>query len=170
MEMHCVTRRAVLAGAGAAGLACLAGCEAYGGNAGAAAPEEAAPVEEAPAASGSPEASGSAAPSASGAPPAPGGGGPAPLALVSDIPVGGGKVFADKGVVVTQPTAGSIKAFSAECTHAGCTVTNVSGGTINCNCHGSKFKVADGSVAKGPAPKALAAKKVTVEGGAIRLG
>ncbi|MBD0742487.1 Rieske (2Fe-2S) protein [Streptomyces sp. CBMA152] len=91
------------------------------------------------------------------------------LAKTADIPQGGGKVFPDQGVVVTQPTAGTFKAFSATCTHQGCTVKDVVGGTINCPCHGSKYDPATGSVKAGPAPRPLPAKKITVEGGAIKL-
>ena len=40
----------------------------------------------------------------------------------AEIPVGGGKVFEALKVVVTQPTAGDFKAFSAVCTHQACTV------------------------------------------------
>ncbi|HEY9439408.1 MAG TPA: Rieske (2Fe-2S) protein, partial [Streptomyces sp.] len=54
------------------------------------------------------------------------------LAKTADIPEGGGMVFADKGVVVTQPVAGQFKAFSSKCTHQGCAVNEISNGTINC--------------------------------------
>ncbi|WP_438294950.1 Rieske (2Fe-2S) protein [Streptomyces sp. HUAS TT7] len=91
------------------------------------------------------------------------------LGKTSDIPQGGGKIFAAQGVVVTQPTAGQFKAFSAKCTHQGCAVSSVSGGTINCPCHGSKFDVADGSVKGGPAPSPLPAAAISVQGDAIRL-
>jgi Rieske Fe-S protein len=70
---------------------------------------------------------------------------------------------------VTQPAAGTFAAFSAICTHQGCAVDAVDGGTINCPCHGSKFKIADGSVANGPASQALEKKKVTVANGKITL-
>lgn len=92
------------------------------------------------------------------------------LAKTSDIPVGGGKVFKDEKVVVTQPEKGDFKAFSAVCTHAGCTVSEVAGGTINCACHGSKYRVADASVAGGPAPRPLPPRKIDVTGNSITLG
>lgn len=80
----------------------------------------------------------------------------------SDVPVGGGTVLKDEKLVVTQPTAGSFRCFTAVCTHQGCLVNKVEAGTIDCPCHGSKFKVADGAVAKGPATKPLEEKKITV--------
>jgi Rieske Fe-S protein len=155
------SRRIVLAGAGAAAIAALGGCATYGeGNA----PP---PVEEeVPADEPSTAASASGPPGPGGKTPAP----PPPLADTSEIPVGGGKVFEGKKVVVTQPRAGTFKAFSAVCTHQGCLVTEVEGGTIVCPCHGSAFKIADGSVAQGPAGRPLSAKKITVDGSAIRLG
>lgn len=77
------------------------------------------------------------------------------LVKAADVPVGGGTVITDKKVVVTQPKAGEFKAFSAVCTHQGCLVNSVSDGTINCPCHGSKFRITDASVAHGPAKKPL---------------
>ncbi|MFE9122413.1 Rieske (2Fe-2S) protein [Streptomyces sp. NPDC007172] len=96
-------------------------------------------------------------------------GGGSVLGTTSEVPQGGGKIFAKEGVVVTQPTAGQFKAFSAKCTHEGCAVSSVSGGTINCPCHGSKFDVTDGSVKGGPAPSPLAPAAIKVEGGSIKL-
>ncbi|MEU6807313.1 Rieske (2Fe-2S) protein, partial [Streptomyces neyagawaensis] len=84
------------------------------------------------------------------------GGGEA-LATTADIPVGGGKIFKDEKVVVTQPQEGDFKAFSAVCTHRACLVTTVEDGTINCPCHGSKFSVTDGAVENGPAQRPLPA-------------
>ena len=92
------------------------------------------------------------------------------LADTADLPVGGGTIFKDQKVVVTQPQEGQFKAFSAICTHQQCLVGSVSDGTINCPCHGSKFKIADGSVANGPANKPLAEKTIKVEGDSITLG
>jgi Rieske Fe-S protein len=85
------------------------------------------------------------------------------------IPVGGGKIFADQKVVVTQPTAGDFKAFSAVCTHQSCVVSGVADGTIDCACHGSKFDIATGAVKQGPATKALPEKTVSVSGDGITV-
>ncbi|MFG2563504.1 Rieske (2Fe-2S) protein [Streptomyces sp. NPDC048496] len=97
------------------------------------------------------------------------GGAASVLAKTADIPEGGGKVFADKGVVVTQPKAGDFKAFSSKCTHQGCAVSSVSGGTINCPCHGSKFDAATGRVSAGPATEPLPTASIKVEGDSITL-
>ncbi|MDT0485735.1 MULTISPECIES: Rieske (2Fe-2S) protein [Streptomyces] len=91
------------------------------------------------------------------------------LAKTSEIPVGGGKIFKDEKVVVTQPKEGEFKAFSDICTHQGCQVTSVSDGTINCPCHGSKFNITDGSVANPPANKPLPEKQIKVSGDSIQL-
>jgi Rieske Fe-S protein len=98
------------------------------------------------------------------------GGAASALGMTSDIPVGGGKVFFSAKVVVTQPAAGTFKAFSAVCTHQQCTVDQVSGGTIDCPCHGSQFSVKDGSVVSGPASSPLPAAPITVTGTSIELG
>lgn len=98
-------------------------------------------------------------------PPAPEAG----LASTGDIPVGGGKVFGNEQVVITQPTPGEFLGFSAVCTHQGCSVADVSGGTINCTCHGSKFQIEDGSVANGPAQEPLPSRALTIDGDQISL-
>ena len=87
----------------------------------------------------------------------------------ADVPVGGGTILADAKVVVTQPEKGTFKAFTAVCTHQGCTVTKVLGGKIVCPCHGSTFSITDGSPQGGPAQSALAEKKVSVEGDQISV-
>ncbi|MGW5252430.1 Rieske (2Fe-2S) protein [Streptomyces sp. NPDC004012] len=91
------------------------------------------------------------------------------LAKTSDIPEGGGKVFADQGVVVTQPSAGTFKAFSSKCTHQGCAVKDIADGVITCPCHNSQFSATDGSVKKGPATQPLPAAKISVSGDEITL-
>jgi Rieske Fe-S protein len=153
------TRRAAFAVAAGGCAFALAGCSSYGEDA-------AAVVSAAPSA----DATESGEDAAEGGEEDEGGGGSAQsIASVSKIPVGGGLILKKQGVVLTQPTKGKIKAFSATCTHAGCAVTKVADGTINCPCHGSKFNVADGSVANGPAKKPLPAKAVKVDGNAVSL-
>jgi Rieske Fe-S protein len=149
-------RRNVIVGAGI-GLAAsvLAACTTYGKK----------PTVE-PA--GSPASS---APAGSPASSAPAGspGAPAPanaLTKTADVPVGSGVILDD--IVVTQPTAGVFEAFSSVCTHAGCTVSEVTD-VISCPCHGSKFNL-DGSVANGPAKKPLESKAIKVQGDSIVAG
>ena len=96
-------------------------------------------------------------------------GGGTALGTTSEVPVGGGKVFTSAKVVVTQPTAGEFKGFSAVCTHLGCIVDKVADGTIDCPCHGSKYSIKDASVVHGPAPRPLPAQKIDVAGGKISL-
>jgi Rieske Fe-S protein len=91
------------------------------------------------------------------------------LGSTSSIPVGGGAIFADHKVVVTQPTAGTFKGFSTTCTHLGCQVNKVADGLIQCPCHGSRYSVTDGTVKAGPAPKALPAANIAVNGTQIVL-
>jgi Rieske Fe-S protein len=87
----------------------------------------------------------------------------------SDIPVGGGKVYGKLGVVVTQPEAGTFKAFSATCTHQGCQVSRVSDEAIQCMCHFSKYSISDGAVEGGPAPEPLPAVDITVADGQVTI-
>lgn len=91
-----------------------------------------------------------------------------PLAAVADVPVGGGLVLAAQDTVLVQPDAGTIRAFTATCTHQGCAVTEVAAGEIRCVCHGSTFAL-DGTVTGGPAPAPLAEKAVVVVDGAVAL-
>ncbi|HEU5355881.1 MAG TPA: Rieske (2Fe-2S) protein [Actinocrinis sp.] len=91
------------------------------------------------------------------------------LGKASQIPVGGGMVFADHKVVVTQPKAGTYKAFSSVCTQAGCQCNEVASGMINCPCHGASFSISDGSALQGPTQTPLPAKNVMVTDGQIYL-
>ena len=152
------TRRGVLAGVGLVGLAgaitaCGAGASSSAPAAGNAGTTPAAPGSAAPAGSGA----GSSAPAANA------------LATTSQIQVGSGMIFSGPQVVVTQPSAGEFKAFSAVCTHMGCIVSQVSNGTIDCPCHGSQYSITTGDVVAGPAPKPLPAKQIKVSGGSIFL-
>ena len=147
------SRRTLLACAGAACAAALAGCARYNSNNGGVAGSQPAQSSSPPAA---PAGTGAAAPA-----------GPPVLASTTDIPVGGGKILAEKKIVITQPKASSFRAFTAVCTHQGCIVGSVAGGTINCPCHGSKFSISDGSVVNGPAASPLAPVSIKVQGTSI---
>jgi Rieske Fe-S protein len=179
-QHQCATRRCVLLGAGVLGVAgvltaCSTAAVPYDADVAGQAP---ATAPTTPPATGAGPASGAAA-APSGSPAAKGGSGNGSaktsgpvgtvLGTAAEVPVGGGKVFTAAKVVVTQPSKGVFKAFSAVCTHVGCLCNQVADGTINCPCHGSKFKITDGSVAAGPAPASLPAAKVTVSGGKIIL-
>ncbi|MEU8894253.1 Rieske (2Fe-2S) protein [Nocardia sp. NPDC048505] len=141
MTLPDLNRRTVVAGAGAlAAAATLTACSTYGKD------DSPAPTEPAP----------------------PGPAGPASgLAKTADIPVGGGKIVGN--TVLTQPTAGQFVGLDTTCTHAGCKVTEIAGGTIICPCHGSKFGL-DGAVAAGPATRPLKSKSIRVEGDSIVEG
>ena len=145
------SRRALLAGAGVTCAAMLAGCTTHDASNG-----------------GSTPATSRTATSAGGSAPATAAAGA--LAATSQVPDGGGKIIDGPNIVITQPESGSFKAFTAICTHEGCIVNNVSNGTINCPCHGSKFSIKDGSVVNGPAPSPLAAIAIKVEGTSIFQG
>ncbi len=96
-----------------------------------------------------------------------GSGGGGVLASTADVPVGGCFVVSAAKVVVTQPTEGDFKAFSAICTHQGCPVESSSDGEIPCPCHGSRFSLEDGSAVSGPATAGLAPVEITVDGDSI---
>ncbi len=91
------------------------------------------------------------------------------LGAASEIPVGGGKIFATARVVVTQPVSGQYLGFSAVCTHVGCILSEVANGTIDCPCHGSEFKITTGAVVTGPAPSPLPKKQIKIVNGQVVL-
>jgi Rieske Fe-S protein len=182
------TRRGVLIGVSLAGLGgALAGCST------AAVPYDAGEAGVAPNAPAQAAGPGSGAMSSSGPMPSPAGtpgtgrmsSSPAPsrnaratkkakvtgtvLGQASDIPVGGGAIYTAAKVVVTQPSPGQYKAFSAVCTHVGCIMNKVANGTIDCPCHGSEFKITNGAVVTGPAPSPLPKKKIKIVNGQVLL-
>jgi Rieske Fe-S protein len=134
------TRRAVFAGVGAVGaVTALAACGSDG-----------------PAATDPSEAPTSAAPSG-------------PIAKTADIPLGGGRVFPEAGVVITQPTANVFVGFSSICTHQSCVLSGVADGKINCACHFSAFDLASGEVVNPPATRKLPGRDLRVDGDDISL-
>ena len=147
-------RRVLLAGGAVAGVGVLAACGGSGSSATSSAASSAATSASAPAPT-------SAAATTSGS-----GGGGAVLGPVSQVPVGGGTVFASgsEKIVVTQPTAGVFEGFSAVCPHEGCNCNAVQDGLILCPCHGSAFAITDGAVQRGPARQGLAPVSVEVQG------
>jgi Rieske Fe-S protein len=153
------TRRAALAVAAGGCAFALAGCSSYGEDA--AAVVSAAPSTE-PSDDGDDKAT-------EGEGEDSGGSTAKSIAAVSKIPVGGGLILKKQGVVLTQPTKGKIKAFSTTCTHAGCAVTKVADGTINCPCHGSKFAIEDGAPTDGPAGSPLEAVDIKVKSKKVYL-
>lgn len=92
----------------------------------------------------------------------------AELGPASDVPVGGGRIFSEQRIVVTQPTEGQFTGLSSICPHQGCSVGSVAGGVIVCPCHDSRFGL-DGEVLQGPARGPLEPRPVTVADGTITL-
>jgi nitrite reductase/ring-hydroxylating ferredoxin subunit len=136
----CAGRRALLAGAGAAGLLAACGDDP-------APPSTAAPQQPAPT-------------SAAAAPT------PAPsLASTTDVPVGGGTVVG--GVLVVQPVAGTFKAYDAACPHKGVKINPPQDGVATCPAHKSTFAIADGARISGPAPTGL--KEIPIKVDADRI-
>jgi cytochrome b6-f complex iron-sulfur subunit len=143
-----VTRRTALVGGVAAvgAVAALAGCSSSSSG-------------------GSPAASG-------GSPAASTGAGSGALAKLADVPVGGAvaaQAADGSPIIVAQPTAGNVVAFTAVCTHMGCTV-KPAGKELDCPCHGSKYDAFTGKVLGGPAPAPLAPVPVKVSGADVVSG
>jgi cytochrome b6-f complex iron-sulfur subunit len=101
---------------------------------------------------------------------APSGG--APLASLADVPVGGAvsaKTSDGKPLIIAQPTKGTVVAFSAICTHMGCTVAPA-GKQLDCPCHGSVYEAATGKNVSGPAPRPLTPFAVHLDGDQVLPG
>jgi thiosulfate dehydrogenase [quinone] large subunit len=96
--------------------------------------------------------------------------GSAIIALAS-FPVGSTMQFTapDGNPAILFRTKSGVFAYSAICTHQGCTVAySPLEHTINCPCHGAKFDPNNGAkVVAGPAPTPLAKYNVTIQGDSI---
>ena len=94
-----------------------------------------------------------------------------PLAKLADVPVGGSYASAGMNgqpIVIAQPEAGRVVAFSASCTHAGCKV-KPKGKTLACPCHNSTFDAFTGQVIDGLANAPLPAVAVKINGSDVVL-
>lgn len=89
---------------------------------------------------------------------------PAVIVKLADVPVGGAvsATLGGKKIVVSQPTKGKVAAFSAICTHMGCTVAP-QGSKLDCPCHGSVYDAFTGKNLSGPAPSPLPAVPVKLD-------
>ncbi|MEV6397542.1 Rieske (2Fe-2S) protein [Streptomyces sp. NPDC051907] len=95
---------------------------------------------------------------------------PVDLGAADAVPVGGAKLYREERLVVCCPAEGQYKAFSAQCTHAGCVLDEVVGTEGNCACHGSRFDVTTGKALKGPATVPLPEVPITAEDGKLIAG
>ncbi len=92
------------------------------------------------------------------------------LAALADIPAGGGLILDDARVVLTRAEDGEVLAFSATCTHQGCTVSSIEQGLIVFPCHLSRFDLATGAPVSGPARRPLPPVAVEVTGEEVFIG
>ncbi|THA29414.1 Rieske (2Fe-2S) protein [Streptomyces sp. A1277] len=95
---------------------------------------------------------------------------PVELGAPDEVPVGESKLYREQRVIVTCPAKGQYKAFSAQCTHAGCLLDKVEKNEGHCPCHGSLFDTTTGKAVHGPATVPLPSVPVRVEGGKLIAG
>lgn len=99
-----------------------------------------------------------------------GGAGGDQLTSLSEIPIGAAVAVEDpegNPVIVSRTGEDEVVAFSAVCTHQGCTV-RPQGSQIRCPCHGSTFDLT-GDNTGGPAPEPLPEVAVRIEGDDVLL-
>ncbi|QYJ17088.1 Arsenite oxidase subunit AioB [Rubrobacter xylanophilus DSM 9941] len=94
------------------------------------------------------------------------------IARVAELEPNSAYAFADAttggpGVLVRLKN-GDFVAYSAECTHQGCTVSYRDKGYLACPCHGSVFDPAEGGeVVSGPAEEPLPRLRIEVRDGRV---
>jgi thiosulfate dehydrogenase (quinone) large subunit len=92
------------------------------------------------------------------------------IGRASQLPPGQAATYTDPGDqqpdIVIRQSDGTLTAFSAVCTHAGCTV-GYAGGQIVCPCHGGIYNPRSGAVEGGPPPSGLPVRHVIERGGSI---
>src|SRR3990167_11419932 len=90
------------------------------------------------------------------------------VANVNDLPEGGlKKVEVNGEPVALYKVEGKFYATTNICTHEECELDEnhlMHGDVVECTCHGSQFKVSDGSVVLPPATEPLKTYQVSVEG------
>ncbi len=88
----------------------------------------------------------------------------------SAVPVKGGKTFSvgGKKILITQPKAGTFKAFVAVCTHQGGALSGASNNVITCPLHGARFDASTGAGSP-PAQMPLSKVSVSVAGGSVKV-
>ena len=73
------------------------------------------------------------------------------------------------GMLLYRQSASTVKVYSRNCTHAGCTIEGFSSvGISSCLCHGSKFDT-NGNVTNGPATNPLKQYLATIEGNMVTI-
>ncbi|WMX47628.1 Rieske (2Fe-2S) protein [Streptomyces roseicoloratus] len=95
---------------------------------------------------------------------------PVALGAPDEVPVGGARLYREQRLLVHCPAQGQYKAFSAQCTHAGCVLDKIENNEGNCPCHGSRFDVTTGKALQGPATVPLPEVPVRVENGKLIAG
>lgn len=73
--------------------------------------------------------------------------------------------YGGRGLIVLRTAAGTLRAFDAKCSHAGCNVS-FEGSRIFCPCHGGVYDLSGKNVA-GPPPKPLAELQIFEESGEL---
>ncbi|QCU77893.1 Rieske (2Fe-2S) protein [Citricoccus sp. SGAir0253] len=97
------------------------------------------------------------------------GGTPTRVLPAADLPAGTSASVEVEGrtLLLRRESAGTVHAFSAVCTHQGCTVapaTEAGRDVFACPCHGSHFAVDTGVPFGGPARRPLTAFTAAVDG------
>lgn len=93
------------------------------------------------------------------------------LAQLDDVPVGTSKLITtdtEDEIIITRIGENEVKAFSAICTHKGCTVM-ADTAPLMCPCHGSTYDPQTGENISGPAPEPLPEISVEIVDGAIQV-
>ena len=94
------------------------------------------------------------------------------IAKAADVSPGHAVKFTDdtgRAAWLVHEPSGDFRAFSAECTHQGCTVGYNADFGFVCPCHGGRYDANTGAVTAGPPPAPLTRLDVTVVKGTVRL-